>query len=189
MSEQVRLRAAVVASSLAGVDDADLASLAPADRIAASRIRARVRSAGDRRRVAEAIVAERFALLRSPPSAPRSDLGATLYARWLRSLGSRERAQIARGLDASSLSAIGAQARSSVALVDPDRTRAAWMIAVGAKTLGRLPTAAELSGLLDALRDEGALDSRELVRWERCVRVAGRRDACEALARSLAEAR
>lgn len=188
MSEQVRLRAAVVASSLAGVDD-DLASLTPADRGAAGRIRARIRSAGDRRRVAEAIVAERFALLRPPPPAPRSDLGATLYARWLRSLESRERAQIARGLDASSLSAISALARSSVALVDPDRTRAAWMIAVGAKALARLPAAAELSGLLDALRDEGALDSRELVRWERCIRVAGRRDACEALARSLAESR
>lgn len=167
----------------------DLGALSSADRVAADRIRARVRGAGDRRRVAEAIVAERFALFRTAPPTPNSDLGATLYARWIRSLDSADRARVARSLDAHSLTSITAHARTSVAIVDPERARAAWMIAVGAKSLGHLPSTAELSALLDALRGEGELSSRALVRWERCLRVGGRRDVCEALARSLAEAR
>ncbi len=186
MTEPTRIRTAVVVSSLAGDDIDDLAALSARDRASAERLRSRLRASGDRRRVAAAIVAERFAAIRARQGACAVTPAALLYARWLRSMDTASRERVARSLDDASAAAIASRARSSTPLVDPARTLTAWMMAVGARALGRMPTVSDLASLLDALRGDSDVSSSALVRWERSVRVAGRREACEALARSMA---
>lgn len=173
-------------AALAGSEGADLAALSGRDRALAERVRSRLRAPGDRRRIAEAVVAERFSACRARQGACPVEPAATLYARWMRAMDPSTRERVARSLDDASAVAIAAQARGASPLVDPERALTAWMIATGARALGHMPTAVELASLLDALRGGSDVSSPALVRWERALRVAGRRDACEDLARTVA---
>lgn len=186
MAEATRIRAAAVVTSLAGSDDSDYAALTARDRALADRVRSRLRAAGDRRRVAEAIVAERFAVSRASQGACLVAPAAILYARWMRSMDAVTRERVARSLDDASTSAIAPHVRSASQLDEPERKLTAWLIATGARALGHMPTAVELASLLDALRGGSDVSAPGLVRWERALRVAGRRDACEDLARAIA---
>lgn len=188
MADPLLLRAAVVATALVGAWDDTFSAFSPSDRERLIRLRARLRSSGTRRQIAEAIVAERMALARAR-EAPASSLhGARLYARWLRDVDAATRARVVRAFDEASVVAITAQPRSQPPLSTTERSRVAWMIAVGVRALGHMPTTVELSMLLEALARRADVTSAGLVRWERALRVAGQREAFETLAQAWVDA-
>jgi len=181
-----RIVATVVAASLAGATSSLWASLPPDDRALAEALHDRLRAGRSRASAAEAIVAARASLSRAPELSVDEGAGATAYARWLRALDGPERARVARGLDARSHEAVGAALPTAAAFGAADAATAGWLIGLGAKTLGRFPSAGELAALLALLR--GDVDVRDVgvVRWERRVRVAGRQRAAVAFAQGAA---
>jgi hypothetical protein len=184
VADPLLLRAAVVATALVGAWDDTFSAFTPSDRERAIRLRARLRAAGDRRQIAEAIVAERMALMRAREASASSVTGARLYARWLRDVDAATRTRVVRALDEASVVAITAQTGSQTSLSKAERSRVAWMIAIGVRALGHMPSTVELSLFLDALCRSSDVTSPGLVRWERALRVASQREACEALARA-----
>ncbi len=187
MIEPLRIRAAVVAASLAGSGDEGWGGLSSADHAVAERVRERLRRAGDRRRIAEAIVAERNAVTRAIDAPEALDGGARFYAAWMRSVDAPTRARIARGLDESDLARVRSHLHVEGWLDAEHRGAAAWMVAQGARVLRRVPTVNEASLMLAVLRCDRDASTPALVRWERALRISGRRDACAAMAIALEE--
>lgn len=187
MTPPARVVAAVTAASLAGAASPELwAALPPADRALAEALHARLRVGRSREEAARALLAARAALDRPGDSVDDDRPGALAYARWLRGLDAAARVQVARALDASTTEAVRAAAHNATPLDASLAGAAGHAIALGAKTLGRLPTARELAALLALAR--GAADVREapIVRWERSIRVAGRQGPLVALAEAVA---
>lgn len=180
MSPPVRIVSAVVATALAG--DASCESgeaLSPSDRGLTESVRARLRSGRSRAAAAAAIVAAQASLARPGELWRDPSLGARVYARWLRACDPAARASVARRLDDPTAAAVSAV--RAPAFEGPLVATAAYVVACGARHLGRLPTARELGACLALAR--GAVDVREpaVVRWERSIRVAGRHAALVAL--------
>jgi hypothetical protein len=182
--EPTRIRAAVVAASLAGSADEVWGALSAADQALAGRVRERLRASGERRRVAEAIVAEHHAVTHPTVGHASPDGGARFYAAWMRSLDAPTRARVARGLDESDLARLRPHLRDGAALDDAHRSAATWMLAQGARVLRRVPAVSEASQLLSVLRGERDASSPAIVRWERALRISGRCEACAAMALS-----
>lgn len=176
----------VVAASLAGAFDEGLGALSREEQRLAERVCARLRAAGDRRRVAEAIIAERYAVAHPTGSPEARDGGARFYAAWMRSVDAPTRARIARGLDEADLARVRAHL-DQVVLDASHRGAAAWAVAQGARVLRRVPTVNEAALLLAVLRGERDASTPATVRWERALRISGRRDACAAMALALGE--
>ncbi|MFO0602447.1 MAG: hypothetical protein U0324_04695 [Polyangiales bacterium] len=187
MTPPARVVAAVTAASLAGAASPELwAALPPNDRALAEALHARLRTGRSREEAARAVLAARAALDRPGDSVDDAHPGALAYARWLRGLDAVERPRIARALDASTAEAVRAASPNATPFDAALAGAAGHAIALGAKTLSRLPTARELAALLALAR--GAADVREapIIRWERSIRVAGRQAPLIALAEAVA---
>lgn len=187
MTPPARVVAAVTAASLAGAASPELwAALSPNDRALAASLHARLRAGRSREEAARAVLAARASLDRPGDVVDDVRPGALAYARWLRGLDAAERVRVARALDASTAEAVQAAAHNATSLDAALAGAAGHALALGAKTLGRLPTAREFTALLALAR--GAADVREaaVVGWERSIRVAGRQAPLVALAEAVA---
>ena len=181
-----RIAATVVAASLADVTPSLWPSLPPDDRALAEALHTGLRAGRSRASAAGAIVAAQASLTRAPEVTVDDRAGALAYARWLRALDGSERVRVARSLDARSREAVGAALPSAGAFDAADAATAGWLIGLGAKTLGRFPSAGELAALLALLRGEADVRDEGVVRWERRLRVAGRQRAAVAFAGGVA---
>ncbi len=181
-----RIVATVVAASLADATSSLWPSLSPDDRALAEALHTRLRAGRSRASAAHAIVAAQASLARAPEGSADEGVGAAAYARWLRALDGAERVRVARSLDARSQEAVGAALPTAGAFDAADAATAGWLIGLGAKTLGRLPTAGELAALLALLRGDADVRDEGVVRWERRVRVAGRQQSAVAFAEGVA---
>ena len=112
-------------------------------------------------------------------------VGARFIAAWMRSLDPIDRVPFVRGLGAVAVDALRRALPSAPTFDSARRSTATHLMNLTHRTLGRSPTLAEWSSLLEALALRGSLEESVLLRATRVVRMSARATSCLALAAEL----